>query len=450
MPHKSMEPLFVNTHANGFRHIYQQLDTSEPTTHIYLYCGVGSAMDPPNLRGVSHFIEHMCFKGTRAKPKATDFIRIFDRAGAYFNAFTVQRFTGYTVKCHHADLELLLHTLSDGVLNSIFDVVEYKKELKVVVEESVKLLDDYESQAEDHINKMVYAGTPFEHPIDCYEYHKSDSYNRESVMDFYKKWYCPSNMVLSVCSNIPYKAFQHALKDTHFLKKAGPHITPDYTLYTLPIPSSTVQYKIASIDSPKTSYVSIAFRVCAYNSPDKYLLDFLAEIFSGHFISKLYVALRQDNGLTYYSNAYTEYHEMCGDFTIVAVSDVEKLFTNGRGGKKGVIPIIIDTVNDILRNGPSKDEMDITKMNIQRSREISNLTEKCAEYNGEYVLLNPGNVPIPYQKFYETYYQNITAEQIRDVARKYLSLSNMSVCVLGKGVKQSTAERECSKLAKFY
>ena len=448
MPHKSAENIFVNTHSNGFRHVYQQLDTSEPTTYIYLYCGVGSAMDPPNLRGVSHFIEHMCFKGTHTKPKSTDFIRIFDRAGAYFNAFTVQRFTGYVVKCHHADLEMLLHTLSDGVLNSIFNVAEYKKELKVVVEESVKLLDDYESQAEDHINKMVYAGTPFEHPVDCYEYHQHGSYSRESVMDFYKKWYQPSNMVLSVCSNIPYKAFQNALKGTYFLQKEGHQLNPDYTLYTLPTPMSTAQYKIASIDSPKTSYVSISFRVCANNSPDKHLLDFLAEIFSGHFISKLYVALREDNGLTYYSNTYTEYHEMCGDFTIVAVSDVEKLFTNGRG-KKGVIPIIIDTVNDILRNGPSKDEMDVTKMNIQRSREISQLSDKCAEHNGEYVLLHPNSPPISYQEFYEVHYKNITAAQIQDVARKWLSLSNMSVCVLGKGVKQSTVEKECNKLFKY-
>ena len=443
----------THTHKNGFRHVYQTIHTSEPTAYIYLYCNVGSAMEPQNLRGASHFIEHMCFKGSHKHPKSIDFIRVFDRTGAYFNAFTTNRFTLYVVKCHRDDLAILLDTLSDGVLNATFSPKEYHKELKVVVEESVKNLDDHQCIIENDINKLVYSGTPFEYPVDCYDYHKKNKDNdiskRELVIDFYKTWYRPQNMILSVASNLSNKQFEDALRGTAFLH--GPNalpMPPFPALYTPPSSQMSARYQISGLpSSPKTSYISISFRVCEYNSPDKYVLDLLAELFSGFFSSKLFVALREENGLTYLSDTNTEYYESCGDFTIFAISDVSKLFIYDREHKKGVLPIIVDTLNEILKHGPSNEELHVTKLNMHRSREISNVAENCAEYNGEWVLMHPNNEPpVPFQQEFDTYYATITRDKIRDVARKYFKRENMSVRIFGNGVKQREVENQMNRL----
>lgn len=441
------------THENGFRSVYQHISSTEPKISIYLYCNVGSAMEPPSLRGVAHFIEHMCFKGTPTHPNPRDFLHIFDSTGAYFNAFTTQRYTVYVVQCHSHDLAQILYTLSDGVLNSSFSPTEYKKEIKVVVEESIRLLDDNDDQSDIIINKMLYAGTPFEYPVDWYEYHtspESEIMNRQKVLAFYKKWYHPQNMVLSVSGNLSYKQFEHALRGTFFMRKqttCGVRAEL-YGLYTPPRSGGAAQYKITPIKVPKTSYVSIGFRTCTYNSPDKYVLDFLAELLSGFFSSKLYSTLRDDNGLTYFSKTFTENYECGGEFVLYAISDVDKLLHNGTNKKPGVIPIIISVLREIKANGPTAAEMRLTKMHIQRSRELVKLSDECAIYNGEYLTMHPEEdaVVVPYQDVYAKYFADITSTQVRDIARKYFIQENMCVCVLGKGVIQQDIERICCKI----
>jgi len=444
----SKSEIYRDTHKNGFRHVYQQIHSPEPTANIYLYCNVGSAMEPPNLRGVSHFIEHMCFKGTPTNPKPSDFLYIFDSTGAHFNAFTAQRYTAYVIKCHSNDLGRLLHTLSDGVLNSVFNPAEYKKELKVVVEESVKFLDDNQDNAEIQTARMLYAGTPFEHPIDWYEYHTdphSELTVRSKVLEFYKKWYIPKNMVLSVAGNLSYKNFMQALRGTHFLRggASNPSTNCDVLGITMPPRSGgEPRFHVANINVPKTSYISIGFRTCAYNSPDKYVLDFLAELFSGFFNSKMFSTLRDKNGLTYLSKASTGYCEYGGDFKLFAISDIDRLFVNGTRGTPGVIPLMVSLIRGIKESGPSSDEMRLTKIHLQRSREIVQLSEECASYNGAWILLHPEeDVLVPFPNVYKEFIAGITAAQVRDVARRYFIQDNLCVCVLGRGVKRVEVER---------
>ena len=440
------QEIHTYTHTNGFRHVYQRIRTTEPTVYIYLYCNVGSAMEPPNLRGVSHFVEHMCFKGTPSHPKARDFLHIFDSTGCYFNGYTSKRSTLYYIKCHANDLAHLLFALSDGVLNSVFVPGEYKKELKVVTEEMIRAMDNNNLKAKTYSDQMVYAGTPFERPVDSYDYHTdpdSDLASRKKVIEFYKKWYCPQNMILSVSGNLSYKDFVHTLGQSHFLR--GSRIEGNLSLsnlYIRPIPSTGPEYNITSLDIPKTSYVSISFRTCDYNSTDKYVLDFLSELFSSYFSSKLTSMLRQENGLTYTSQTTTAYYECGGDFTIFAVSDVDKLVST-----PGVIPIIISLLNETKAKGVTTNELRLTKMYLQRSRELGIMTDECAAHNGEWLLMHPnGEDIIPYQNVYDDFFANITSAQIKRVAQKYFVAENMTVCVMGKGVNKASIIRACSKI----
>jgi predicted Zn-dependent peptidase len=127
---------------NGFRVIYEKSHVSVNDTHIQVFCDVGSAYETDNLRGASHFIEHMCFKGTHKVPTTKELMVNYDRIGAYFNAYTEKRYTCYVLRCDDEYIENSLVIMSEMILNSRFDKKEFVKEQRVVVEENIRDSDD--------------------------------------------------------------------------------------------------------------------------------------------------------------------------------------------------------------------------------------------------------------------------------------------------------------------
>ena len=98
MPNK--KEIQTHTFPNGFKVVYQKCLQPLPITTIYTFCKVGSAYETDKVRGASHFVEHMCFKGTHKREKARDILKKYDEIGAFFNAYTEKRFTAYMVKCN--------------------------------------------------------------------------------------------------------------------------------------------------------------------------------------------------------------------------------------------------------------------------------------------------------------------------------------------------------------
>ena len=94
-----METKHTHEFPNGFRMIYEKPTNSLQMTVIYAYCDIGSVFEKDGIRGVSHFLEHMCFKGTRQMKNPRDIFLSYDKIGAYFNAFTQKRLTCFTIKC---------------------------------------------------------------------------------------------------------------------------------------------------------------------------------------------------------------------------------------------------------------------------------------------------------------------------------------------------------------
>ena len=124
------------------------------------------------------------------------------------------------------------------------------------------------------------------------------------------------------------------------------------------------------------------------------------------------------------------YHDY-GDMTIYAETDGSKFMKNGKG-KKGVLPLIVDIIVDIIKNGVTQKEVDLTKQYLQGSLNTSldSNSSRCI-HNGESLLFYPNEPLQPYNKLYELRYKNITLNEITAVARKYLTKTNMSVCVSG-------------------
>lgn len=422
----------IHTFPNGFRMIYEKSTNNNPITSIKLICDMGSAYETKNIRGVSHFIEHMCFKGTH-KYKNTDLFKEYDNAGAYINASTDKRYTEYTINCRDANVHRLLDIISDMVLNSTFNKKEFDKELKVVIEENIEDNDDNESIVINLIDSILYKGTSFEHPIDHTDYHKKGSLTYKNVMDAYHLYYQPSNFILSIVTQLSMPTIVKYIKSTVFIRPTtNSHIQTKHLLYKPVQIEPFPKYITKKLSNSNSSYLTIGFRTCSQYSPDKYALYILKNIMGGYFSSLLFMLLRENNGLTYSPNVSTEYTEIMGDFTISAMTDHTKLLRNG--DQLGVLPLIINMLNNIIKKGISKSDFLLSKNYIRGSIEINSTdNEISASHNAEYMLLY-ANVDkyIPYKNIYNEYYKNITLDQVNDVIKKYLKKENMILCVAGQ------------------
>ena len=114
----------VNIFHNGLKVIYEPAYNKFENTSVYLFCNVGSAFETEETHGFSHFIEHMCFKGTKKFPSYMQLYKYIDETGANLNASTTKRYTVYTMKCNNQHLEIMLKIISEMIFNSVFNKIK--------------------------------------------------------------------------------------------------------------------------------------------------------------------------------------------------------------------------------------------------------------------------------------------------------------------------------------
>jgi predicted Zn-dependent peptidase len=421
----------TTTFHNGFRIIHERPKSNTPFTSLQVFCDVGSVREIDGMRGVSHFIEHMCFKGTRSIPDSKDIFSIYDKVGAYFNATTTKRYTAYIVKCQDLYFHHCLDVLSDMLLHSIFTKRDMIREEQVVLEENIKNEDDPKNILDEISDRLVYENTPYSEPVDTLAYHKSH-FDYSAVVDFYHKYYHPSQMILSIVSNLPFHTIVNIVKRTHFARGEKYSMMTNVLIpKNPPISTNGIQYKIKSMSSLKSAHLSISFKTCSQFSKDKFVLTFLQNVLGGALSSRLFILLREDNGLTYQSEVTSEHCEWTGEFTIYAQMNTQKILQNGK--KRGVLPLIVQMINQLVRDGITKEEFVMFKDNL-RGKMVMNEDDPDVktEYNGtEYLLYGEPEKIVPYSKHYEVYYHSISLDDVRKCIRTYFRKERAVVCLLG-------------------
>ena len=431
-----MSPVKTHIFPNGFRFIYEKSTNVLPITSVNIFCDVGSAHETPALRGASHFIEHMCFKGTKKRPTAKEIFVEYDKIGADFNAFTVKRFTCYVFKCDSKYVDKSIDILSDMMLNSTFPAKEYEREHKVVVEENVDNENDPEDQIYVYTDKMLYAETAFAHPVDDTSYHEKGALSRDSVVDFYTKYYRPNNMVLSIVTDVSFENIKRILQRSFFVKTPQDIVTPVGKLLSTGIAATTdgIQFDLVHKRGVENILFTAAFRVCGNSNPDKYKLDVLSNLLSGTMSGRLFMDLREKTGLIYSSNIETNLYDNYGDFTIFTQTEAHLIIrgAGGGSGKQGLLPMFVNIFNNLVKNGITQRELDITKGYIKGTLliETEDVNTAC-EYNGTQMLMGNGEI-VPYKELYKSCYENITVKEMNETIRKYVKREHMCVCLLGE------------------
>ena len=214
-----MSNIIQHTFDNGCRLIYQQNNNSQ-TCATNIFVKVGSVNEPANLGGISHFIEHMIFKGDGTL-NSKDVSSAFDSVGAYINAYTTFDHTCYYFKSHSDYLEKCLNVYSKILINANMDNTEFDKEKNVVVDEIIRSNDNTEGLVNEKIYELIFKGSSLENPIGGRQ-ELIEKYDYEESIKFYKSFYKPSNMVISICSDKSFDEVKNIVSATELaLSQSG-------------------------------------------------------------------------------------------------------------------------------------------------------------------------------------------------------------------------------------
>ena len=442
------------TLPNGLQIIYENSNNSINISSLQLFCNIGNIHFPTRLHGVTHLIEHMCFKGTKENPNFVPVLMDFEESGAEYNGYSTPRYTAYIVKCPDASLGKSLKNLSEEVLNSSFDKKKFKKEQKVVIEENLINSDNPNVLLSILNDSSLYENTPFQYPTDDISYHK-EPFDYDEVVEIYKQEYVPSNMLLSIVTNVPFTKVLGIIKKTHLAKKntVQPYVN-GLSLHQQMLPLllrppiiNGPKYKIHKFAKLNAIYLALSFQTCnQYATKEKFILNLLTNILCNSLASRLSKVLRQQYGLVYNIGATVEFNESGGEFTIITRFDSASFI---KKDVPSVLPVLISELNKLTRNGVTQSEVTTFKHKMQGhlELELENIDNR-AKYNGLYFLVinDPENF-VPYAQLYDKHYEHITRAQINACIRKYFCLHRLCLSLVGSNIPPlAQIERECNKL----
>jgi len=281
------------TLKNGLRIITVPQKGTRAVTVLVLV-GTGSKYEKKEINGISHFLEHMYFKGTKKRPSTITVAETLDRVGGIFNAFTSEDYTGYFVKVDKNHLDLALDLVSDIYLNSLLSKKEIEKERGVIIEEINMYLDTPMIYISELWKKILYGDQPAGWEVAGTK-ETISKINREQILNYVKSQYVASNTVICIAGKI---------SSTQAIDKIREYFSKIKITKPKSKPSVIEKQKKPQIllFPKKTDQTHLALGVRAYNlfHPQKYTLELLGVILGGMMSSRLFEEIRTKLGIAYY------------------------------------------------------------------------------------------------------------------------------------------------------
>jgi len=280
------------TLTNGLRVITIPMENANSVTALILI-GAGSKYETKDINGISHFLEHMFFKGTKKRPSTLKISETLDSVGGEYNAFTSKEVTGFWAKVDKKHSDIALDWIADIFLNSKFDGKEIEREKGVVIEEVNMYADTPTAYIGELWEKLLYGDQPAGWRVEGEKEHIL-RYNREKLLEYYKSHYSSSNTVVCVAGAMDQKKMEEKIK-TYFKNmekvQEGQKIRVKESQTG---PQVLLHYK-------KTDQTHFCLGVRAYDMFDerRFALSLLSIILGGNMSSRLFIKVRERNGLAY-------------------------------------------------------------------------------------------------------------------------------------------------------
>jgi len=379
--------------------------------------GAGSRYETRLNNGISHFLEHMAFKGTVKRPTAMDITSLIDGMGGEFNASTGKEVTAYYIKSAADKVEISLDVLSDMLRNSKLDSIEIEKEKGVIVGEIDMNEDSPMRDIGDVYERLIYGDTPLgwniAGPKDIVR-----KINREDFISYMKNLYSPHNMTIVFAGGIENeKAIELAEK---YLGKMTRFDTLRFNKYEEKQDKPRLFLKTKKTEQ---AHIAIGFKTVKNEHPDKYPLEVLAAILGGGMSSRLFHEVREKRGLGYYVSTGADSYQDAGSIETVAGIDPKRI-------EEG-ISVILEEHKKI-----SNSKFSISKSELRKAKEylkghmvlgLENSRSVAYYYASQELLEKKIDDPDELMKKIDA----VTAEQIKNVAKKYFVEKGLNVAIIG-------------------
>lgn len=402
------------TYKNGLRVITIPMKDN-PTVTVLVLVGTGSNYETKEINGISHFLEHMCFKGTVKRPTASAISYELDALGCQSNAFTSHEYTGYYAKGDSKNFKQIFDIVSDVYLNSTFPEAEMQKEKGVIIEELNMYEDMPASHVQDLFDKVLYGDQPSGWSIIGTK-DNINNMNRDNFVDYKKSHYVAANTVVIVSGNITnddvYKEVNKYfgdIKETSKIKKVKTKEAQDK-------PNVLIKYK-------ETDQTHFVFGVRSFDLFDKRntTLSMLGGVLGAGMSSRLFIKLREEMGVAYYVRAYNDPSLDHGAFQISAGVN------NSR--TKEVIIEILKECNALMTKKVSVEELNKVKSLIIGNMKMSlEATDDIANFYGSQELMK-NEIKTLEEKIKEI--NKVTPEEITKMAKVIFKTKNLNLAIIG-------------------
>ena len=387
------------------------------TTTLIMY-PVGSRYEPEKLSGVSHYIEHMMFKGTKKRKSAQILTREIDRLGAEYNAFTSKEYTGYYIKAGAAYTHISLDILSDMLFNSVYDAKEMEKEKGPVCEELRMYKDNPIMNIDNVFEELLYDGCALGRDIGGTPTHVM-MYKREDVLKFHDRFYGPNNMHIFLAGHIGEEVREWIKNMYGAQKNSG---TPTRIFEPAALGSSAVTKRIR-VEHKKADQAQLMLGFPAFQYGDEQNNPFrvLMGILGGSMSSRLFTEIREKRGLAYTVVASTETYRDVGYGYVRAGVEPKNI--------NKTIAVVKKELEKLITKGVTKRELADAKTHIRGAMELSLEDSSTVASWYEKQALFSDEILTPEEKLAKV--DAVTAEQIQKVAKKVFDWKKVRIAIIG-------------------
>jgi predicted Zn-dependent peptidase len=398
--------------SNGTRLLTAPQSEAQSTCVMVMYA-VGSRYENDETGGISHFAEHLFFKGTERRPTARDIATEIDGIGAEFNAFTGKEYTGYYVKCAQEHVPIAIDVLGDMLLNSLFDAEEIEREKGVIVEEMNMYLDTPTSYLPGVYDRLCYGDTPLGRDIIGTK-ETVRAATRETFMRHLGRWYVPARTIIGLGGAVTDEAKR--LVEGLFGTLPAAESAPPAPWKPEPHPRVRIHQK----DSDSL-HIRIGGDGLPLLHPDRYAASVLSAVLGGGMSSRLFTEVRERRGLAYYIGAQHGQYVEAGSLFSQAGVDIKRA--------DEAVTTIVAELQRIVNERVPDDELNKAR-NLLKGRLVLGLEDprSIVGFGLRTTLLEgePREVPEVLAG-----YDAVTAEDVARLAQTLLAPEKLRIAAIG-------------------
>ncbi|MCI6668350.1 MAG: insulinase family protein [Romboutsia timonensis] len=384
-----------------------------------VWINAGSRIEDEEISGVSHFIEHMLFKGTRNRTSKQIASEI-DNLGGQINAFTSKECTCYYVKLLDSHIDIGIDVLSDMILNSKFNEDDLDKERSVIIEELKMYEDSPEDLAYDLLTENIYKNDPLGMNIIGTE-ESLKRLNREKLLDYFNKYYVPNNSVIAISGNFNFDEIINKIEEKFKVWKKR----------DVNVDIKKAEFKSCFLTKNKDiEQVNLAMSLEAVpleNDKEVYALAVINTVFGGSISSRLFQKIREEKGLVYSIYSSQSLYRKCGELGIFASMSNEHL--------KEVYESIIEEIKIMKKYYLTDQEIKESKEQLKGSYilGLESTSSRMMSIGRSLLLNNKVESTDDILKSID----NVDRETVKIVIDKIFNLDKLGVCIVGRDVEEN-------------